>query len=155
MVTTSTSRKKTSAKTTSESTTRQGTAKIASNTAAKKPAAKKPVAAASASKAKSPEKKTTTTTAKKTSASNTESLPKTGKAIAAKPEITEGKAAKAAVVKTAPAKSNKKITVLPQERYRMIATAAFYLAECRGFTRGYEMEDWLTAEKEIDAKIRS
>lgn len=43
-------------------------------------------------------------------------------------------------------------TVLsPQQRHKMIAEAAYYLAEHRGFTPGYETEDWLTAESTIDA----
>ncbi len=43
--------------------------------------------------------------------------------------------------------------VLPEHRYHMIATAAYYLAESRGFVAGYEMHDWLAAEKEFDSKI--
>jgi DUF2934 family protein len=30
-----------------------------------------------------------------------------------------------------------------------IATAAYYLAERRGFEPGHELEDWLTAEREV------
>ena len=37
------------------------------------------------------------------------------------------------------------------ERRRMIAEAAYRRAELRGFTPGYEQQDWLEAEKEIDA----
>ncbi len=36
------------------------------------------------------------------------------------------------------------------ERDRKIAEAAYYRAEARGFAAGYEMEDWLEAESEID-----
>jgi len=35
-------------------------------------------------------------------------------------------------------------------RNRMIAEAAYYRAEARGFATGYELEDWLDAEAEID-----
>ena len=35
----------------------------------------------------------------------------------------------------------------------MIADAAYYLAERRGFSGGYEMQDWISAEYEIDAKL--
>lgn len=35
-------------------------------------------------------------------------------------------------------------------RNNMIATAAFYRAERRGFVPGGEMEDWLAAEAEIE-----
>jgi hypothetical protein len=37
------------------------------------------------------------------------------------------------------------------ERRRRIAEAAYYRAEQRGFSAGYEDEDWLMAEKDIDA----
>ena len=35
-------------------------------------------------------------------------------------------------------------------RLALIATAAYYLAERRGFVPGYELADWLAAELEID-----
>jgi len=35
------------------------------------------------------------------------------------------------------------------EREEMIRTAAYYRAERRGFTPGYEWEDWLAAEAEV------
>jgi len=38
----------------------------------------------------------------------------------------------------------------PEKRCAMIAEAAYYLAECRGFASGHEQEDWLAAEAEID-----
>ena len=37
------------------------------------------------------------------------------------------------------------------ERRRRIAAAAYRRAELRAFAPGYEEEDWLAAEKEIDA----
>ena len=39
------------------------------------------------------------------------------------------------------------------ERSTMIAQAAYYLAEHRGFDPGHELEDWLVAESQIDAAI--
>jgi len=36
------------------------------------------------------------------------------------------------------------------DRQKMIATAAYYLAERRGFNSGDEIKDWLEAEAEID-----
>lgn len=36
-------------------------------------------------------------------------------------------------------------------REQMIATAAYFRAEARGFVPGREMEDWLAAEQEFDA----
>jgi hypothetical protein len=43
-------------------------------------------------------------------------------------------------------------TITEEERRRMIAEAAYYRAEQRGFCGGSETEDWLTAEAEINAK---
>ncbi len=40
--------------------------------------------------------------------------------------------------------------VAPEERYRMIAEAAYYRAEKRGFAGGDMAEDWCEAEAEID-----
>jgi hypothetical protein len=40
--------------------------------------------------------------------------------------------------------------VEPRERESMIAAAAYYRAEARGFAAGHELEDWLAAEREID-----
>jgi hypothetical protein len=34
----------------------------------------------------------------------------------------------------------------------LIAEAAYYLAEKRGFSAGNELEDWLVAEREVNAK---
>ena len=45
-------------------------------------------------------------------------------------------------------------TVTPEERYRMIAEAAYYIAERRGFTGGDVATDWLTAEAEIDRTLQ-
>jgi len=36
-------------------------------------------------------------------------------------------------------------------RRAMIAEAAYYIAEQRGFSDGRDVEDWLLAEKQIDA----
>lgn len=38
-------------------------------------------------------------------------------------------------------------------RSRMIADGAYYRAEARGFATGYELEDWLAAEAEVDRSI--
>jgi hypothetical protein len=37
----------------------------------------------------------------------------------------------------------------------MVAEAAYYRAERRGFAPGMELEDWLEAEKEIEALTRA
>jgi hypothetical protein len=40
-----------------------------------------------------------------------------------------------------------------EERQRWIATAAYHRAEQRGFAPGYEMQDWLDAEADINRLI--
>lgn len=42
------------------------------------------------------------------------------------------------------------ITVTPEERWRMVAVAAYHKAEQRGFGSEGAMDDWLDAEKEVD-----
>jgi hypothetical protein len=41
--------------------------------------------------------------------------------------------------------------VTQEERSRMVATAAYFRAEQRGFASGDEVADWLAAEAEVDA----
>jgi hypothetical protein len=41
----------------------------------------------------------------------------------------------------------------PPDRWAMIAVAAYFLAERRGFVSGHEHEDWLAAEREVDAAL--
>ena len=38
-------------------------------------------------------------------------------------------------------------------RHAMIAKAAYYLAERRGFDPGYELDDWLAAETDVERAI--
>ncbi len=42
----------------------------------------------------------------------------------------------------------------PAERSHMIAEAAYYMAEQRGFQGGSPQDDWLQAEKTIEAQMR-
>ncbi len=46
-----------------------------------------------------------------------------------------------------------KAAVNPQIRHDMIACAAYYRAEKRGFGGGCELEDWLESEAEIDRTL--
>lgn len=41
----------------------------------------------------------------------------------------------------------------PERRRAMIAKAAYYRAEQRGFEPGHELEDWCAAETEIDTLL--
>ena len=43
--------------------------------------------------------------------------------------------------------------VTAEERWKMIAAAAYYRAEARGFEPGHEHEDWLVAEREVDTLL--
>jgi hypothetical protein len=38
----------------------------------------------------------------------------------------------------------------PNDRHQLIARAAYYLAERRGYESGHELDDWLAAEREVD-----
>lgn len=40
-----------------------------------------------------------------------------------------------------------------KQRYLMITEAAYFLAEKRGFAPGHEREDWLAAERQVDAML--
>lgn len=44
-------------------------------------------------------------------------------------------------------------TIAPEERHRMIADAAYFRAERRGFEAGYELKDWIEAEGEVDRML--
>ncbi|MBI3902473.1 MAG: DUF2934 domain-containing protein [Nitrosomonadales bacterium] len=77
--------------------------------------------------------------------------PAARKAPAAAKSAAQVKAA--APAKRVARKVSKPASVSPEDRYHMIATAAYYLAEKRGFAGGYEMNDWISAEAQIDGMI--
>jgi hypothetical protein len=41
----------------------------------------------------------------------------------------------------------------PELRHEMIATAAYYIAEQRGFAPGHEQDDWYRAEVAVDRQL--
>jgi len=43
--------------------------------------------------------------------------------------------------------------VSPETRQEMIAQAAYFRAERRGFEPGHELDDWLAAEIEVDTAL--
>ncbi len=45
--------------------------------------------------------------------------------------------------------------ITQEHRYQMIATAAYFLAEKRGFASGHEIQDWVAAESQINAQLLS
>lgn len=98
---------------------------------------------------------TTKTTAKKPATAAAK--PAAKKPAAAKPAAAKAPAKKATTTaakkpaaKRAPAA--KKVSVTPEQRYRMIAEAAYYHAERRGFA-GDPVQDWIAAEAEINARL--
>ena len=42
----------------------------------------------------------------------------------------------------------------PETRYEMICTAAYFIAEQRGFAPGHELADWFAAERAVDRLVR-
>jgi hypothetical protein len=59
----------------------------------------------------------------------------------------------AAAQRTAAPVAAPKGKVDAKERQRLIAEAAYYRAQKRGFAPGHEVQDWVAAEKEVDARI--
>lgn len=104
------------------------------NTAAKKPVSKK--ATTKPDKAKTPAvRKETSSAAEK-------------KSPARKSPVK-----RAAPPKTKPTQIDKPVTIpTPEERYRMVETAAYFIAEQHGF-QGHADEHWAAAEREIAARI--
>jgi hypothetical protein len=42
-----------------------------------------------------------------------------------------------------------------EARRRLVAEIAYFNAERRGFTPGYELDDWLAAEQEVESSIEA
>lgn len=61
-------------------------------------------------------------------------------------------AKKSTVRKTPPA--GILLPVSHEERWRMVAEAAYYIAQRRGFVGGDANADWLAAEAQVDEKLR-
>lgn len=103
---------------------------------------KKPVKARATKSTTATKKKTATkkVAAKKTIAAK---AAKTSKTVAKAPRKTRAKS-KTGVVKP---------VITSEERTRMIAEAAYYLAEKRGFAPGHEESDWSAASQQIDQMI--
>ena len=86
------------------------------------------------------------------------SKPAAKKTVAKKTASKKAPAEKATVEKTTKKQSSKKKTVAKattggvsaEQRWMMIAEAAYLKAEKRGFASGHELEDWTAAEIEID-----
>lgn len=81
------------------------------------------------------------------------------KTVAAKNTVG---AAKMAETKVAPARKKRTSpervatsAIRPEERHHLIEAAAYYIAERRGFHGASSHDDWLQAEREIDAMIEA
>ena len=98
---------------------------------------------------KPPAKKVATTAATKTPQTTVAKAPAAIKAPASKAVATKTTTNKLAVIAVA------KPSVSPEDRYKMIAAAAYSKAEHRGFASGYALNDWIAAEKEVDAKLKA
>jgi hypothetical protein len=63
--------------------------------------------------------------------------------------------AKRARVPSAPSRVGLLLPVSHEERWRMIAEAAYYIAQRRGFAGGDAVTDWLAAEGAVDARLKA
>ena len=54
-----------------------------------------------------------------------------------------------------PAEESAQGEIDPQVRHRMISEAAYRLYARRGYVEGFELEDWLQAEAEVDRQLGS
>jgi hypothetical protein len=103
-----------------------------------------PVPAAEAAAEAAPPKAARKTTAAKASAAAAEKKPAVRKAA---PRKTAGTGAKASAKRATSASE-----VSPEQRYRMIQDAAYFIAERNGFV-GDNHAYWLEAEQAIDAQL--
>jgi hypothetical protein len=100
------------------------------------------------------EKKSAAKAAPKAAAAPAKSPTTAGSAAVAAssaPAPVAATAAKAAPAKTATAAPKGK-TLDVSERQRLVAEAAYYRAEKRGFAPGNDLQDWVEAEHEIASK---
>ena len=77
-------------------------------------------------------------------------LPRTPKII---PERKRARSRTSAAASPLPVSVQPNVAVSDELRRTMISEAAYLRAEQRGFASGYELEDWLAAEGEVDALL--
>ena len=95
---------------------------------------------------------TTTRTVKKTTARKKSTAPRKAVAKKAAPKKAASRSSAPSAETISPPVSP--VNISAEERWRMVATAAYHRAEKRGFEPGHEREDWLAAEKQIDAILK-
>ena len=76
----------------------------------------------------------------------------TRKTSGAKPAGGKGAAPKTTRAKAAPPAPG--LAPTPEERWKMISDAAYYIAEKRGFLGGDPAQDWCEAERQIDERMK-
>ncbi len=76
-----------------------------------------------------------------------------GVAKGATPAVPTAKVEVPAAKPVLPTPSTGKIPA-PAERTKMIAEAAYYLAQKRGFSHGHDLSDWVAAEKQVEALLK-
>jgi hypothetical protein len=84
---------------------------------------------------------------KKTSAARKAATP------AAAAAVKKPASAKKKPAATQPAPERPAAAVTRTERHALVAQAAYFRAKARGFTAGRELDDWVEAESEVDAKL--
>ncbi len=102
------------------------------------------------------------TTAKKATAKKTATKKTAAKKTVAKKTVTKKKVAKKKVA-AAPAQTGVEAVAIasttsaaidPDTRAQMVAEAAYYRAQKRGFEGGQEQEDWYEGEREIEELLK-
>jgi hypothetical protein len=73
--------------------------------------------------------------------------------MAREKNLTTETVKKRAPAKAKQAKATYSAFVGPEQRAALIAQAAYFRAERRGFVPGHETEDWLAAEIEVDTRL--
>jgi Protein of unknown function (DUF2934) len=73
------------------------------------------------------------------------------KATAA-PELTDRAAM--VVLESAQSLTAVSTSIHPDDRRRLVAAEAYFLAERRGFTAGNEIQDWVAAEVAVDSRLQ-
>jgi hypothetical protein len=77
-----------------------------------------------------------------------------GKATVQKPSAMQSaQSTNRVVAKRGDMPRAKPAAIAPETRQQLIATLAYSIAERRGFVPGNELDDWLQAEAEVDARM--
>lgn len=103
-------------------------------------------------------KKKTAAATPRTPAGTAKPRPRSGTSTAKTTKPTQAKSTPEAAEARRPRAARKaaaKKFATPEERYQMIAHAAYFLAERHGFSSGRALDDWIAAEKEIDSMLKS